>query len=188
MPVMWALRTTGKEDDAPAEPMAKVVAGGRGGIEGAGHGGRGACFQLACHPWPVDGVPTDGFHPWLWWVGPGKGHGQTSFPRPAVLQLGEGAGQSVVHGDGGKNKPIVLSPRVTHGRESQSLGGCCGRLWEKPSSGGPGPPHCPLFPYQAHSPPALPGLEQTLRCPEWTQDEREQIAFITHATAMTPTR
>lgn len=28
-----------------------------------------------------------------------------------------------------------------------------------------------------------PGLEQTLRCPEWTQVEREQNAFISHATA-----
>lgn len=78
-------------------------------------------------------------------------------------------------------------------KRARSLGGCCGhcwglrRLWEKPSSGGPGPPHCPLFPYQAPSSPP-PGLEQTLRCPEWTQDKRGQIAFMTHATAMTLTR
>lgn len=150
--------------------------------------GESACSQLACHPWPVDGVPTDG-GPILGFGGWGQGRDAA---RQASLVLLSSSSERERHRDGGKNKSIVLSPRVAHG----TLGGCCGhcwdlrRLWEKLSSGGPGPPHCPLVPYQApsHPPPRLPGLEQTFRCPEWTQDEREQIAFVTHAAAMTPTR
>lgn len=182
---MWALRTTGKEADAPAKPMAKAVAGGSGGIEGAGRGGRGACFQLACHPWPVDGLPTDwgsilGFGGW----GQGRDTARPASPRPAVLQLGEGAGQSVVHRDGVRNKAILLSLMKREPGPWEDAAGASGKSRALEALG---LPITPCFPTKHPAPPA-PGLEQTLRCPEWTQDEREQIAFITHAAAMMPTR
>lgn len=87
--------------------------------------------EMSVPNWPVPlasgcGAHRLGLHPWLWWVGPGKEPSQTSLPRPPVLQLREGAGQSVIHREGGKTKCHLLSPRGTHGRERGPWEGAAG--------------------------------------------------------------